>query len=230
MDIKAILAKVAKGEALTDGEKAFLITYQVPDVDAVANQRAAAARKEAEKKLLDMQTKIDEMTGQLEEATAGKGTEVEKLTAQLVKVQKTVDGITKERDALKGDLAKQGRQHRIDGLLSGIKVVPGISQNVVRLAVENHLAGIEDLTNETEVTAAIAKFKDENKALLLADGGKGGAGTGAGAGAGGASGQAAAGRQWKRSEIANMKNDPKEWQKNRDDIIKASGEGRVVDG
>ena len=186
MNIKELLAKVAKGESLADDEKAFLATF---DPDKIANSSAAAARKEAEKQRDALKAQLAELEGKLEEAGQVGKTEAEQLKVQLAKLTKTTD---ESRAALaKLEAEKRGliRGAKLDRIMTGLKFVDGVDADLPRMALERMLAEVkdEDLDNEAAVTPIVSVFRDKNKALILDQSG-GGAGAppkdGPGAGAG----------------------------------------------
>jgi len=188
MDIKALLAKAAKGETLTDEERAALADY---DPDKAANSAAAAARKKAESDLKVARDKVAELEQQLSEAGNEGKTELEKLQKALEKANKTLA----EKDALiqkaEADRKKSVRDGKIGKILSGLKLMDGVDQDLVRLALERTFAdvGDDDLDVADTIKPLIDGFAAKNKALILGDNG-GGAGTPPKDGPGGSSGGA----------------------------------------
>jgi DNA repair exonuclease SbcCD ATPase subunit len=175
MDIKALLAKVAKGEALTDEEKQALTEY---DPDRAANSAAAAARKKAEAELKAAKDKVTELEQQLSEAGNEGKTELEKLQKALEKANKTLA----EKDALiqkaEADRKKGIRDGKIGKIMSGLKLMDGVDQDLVRMALDRTFAdvGDDDLDNETTIKPLLDGFTAKNKALIVGDAG-GGTGT-----------------------------------------------------
>jgi hypothetical protein len=175
LDIKAILGKVAKGEPLSYEDKAALADYD-PDKDA--NTKAAAARRDALKERDALKTRLAEMEAQLEEASQGGKSEVEKAQAQLAKLAKQVDDLTKTGTALAAEKRALVRGHKLDALMRGMKFVDGLDPDAPRVLLERAIAAVEDadLDNEEAIKPILARFTAENKALLLDTSG-GGAGT-----------------------------------------------------
>jgi hypothetical protein len=171
MDIKAILAKVLKAEALTDEEKQALTEY---DPDRIA----AAGRKKAEADLKVMVEKVTELEAQLAEAGNEGKTETEKLQKQLEKLTKTVA----EKDALiqkaEADRKKGIRDGKISKVLGGIKIMDGVDPDLVKLALERSFADVadDDLEDQVKTKEIVTGFVTKNKALILGDQG-GGTGT-----------------------------------------------------
>lgn len=186
MDIKAVLAKVANGEALTDDEKAELKAY---DPDKVSNSAAAAARKKAEQELKAAKDRVAELELEASEKGNEGKTELEKVQKQLEKLTK--DLATKDQALAKAEAErKKGiRDGKISKLLSGIKLMDGVDQDLVRMGLERSLVdvGDDDLDSEAAYKPVLEGFITKNKALIVGDAG-GGAGTPAKGGAAGAAG------------------------------------------
>jgi multidrug efflux pump subunit AcrA (membrane-fusion protein) len=174
MKIKDILAKIAKGETLTDAEKAFLADY---DPDRDVNSAAAAARKkaesDAEKAIADaaaLKQQLADAQAKLEDS-AGKGkTEVEKLAAQ-------VATLTQQVQASQVEKAKLIRQQKLDDVIrtSGLQFVKEVDGGIMRGALVNEFGSLsdEDLADEGKVKPVIETFRARNKAVILDTSGSG---------------------------------------------------------
>lgn len=175
MTIKDILAKVRKGEALTDEEKAALEAF---DPDKVADSKAAAARKEAEKQRDALKAQLAELEGKLEEAGNAGKSEVEQLKGQVAKMAKAVEDSKALVAKAEGEKRALVRSTKLDRIMGNLKIVEGVDQSLPRLALERVLADLkdEDLDVETAVNPLVEAFKAKNKAILLDQSG-GGAGT-----------------------------------------------------
>lgn len=173
MDIKAILAKVAKGEALTDEEKAALAGF---DPDKASDSKAAAARKEAEKQRDALKAQLADLETKLEEAGNAGKSEVEQLKSQLVKLTKAVEDQKQLTVKAEGEKRTLLRGLKLDRIMSGIKIVEGVDKDLPRLALEKAMSDLkdEDLDNETAVKPIVESFREKNKALLLDESGGGG--------------------------------------------------------
>jgi len=180
MNIKELLAKISKGEALTDEEKAFVAAY---DPDKAVNSSAAAARKSAEAKLkekeaelLKMQTDIEALKVEAEEKANANKPELEKLTRELEKLKK---GLAEKETAVQ-QLIQEKRQMirggKISRVMASLKFVEGLDPDIVRLGVEKSLAAIgdEDLESEDVIKPILESFKAKNKAILVDTSGHGG--------------------------------------------------------
>ena len=184
--IKALLAKLAKGEALTDEEKAELAAI---DLDKVADSKAAAARKKAEADLKAAKERLEQLEAEAADKSNEGKTELEKVQKQLEKLNKDLaakDAALAKADA---DRKKGIRDGKIGKLMSEIKLMDGVDADLVRMGLERSLAdvGDDDLENGDTVKPIITGFVTKNKALIVGDTG-GGAGTPGKDGAGGRGG------------------------------------------
>lgn len=93
MKIKAILAKVVKGEELTDAEKKFLQEYKEPKHDD-------SKEKDLSQQLEDAQKKLDDAENE-------KLSEMEKLQKENDGLKKDSENLQKERDEIKASKASQ---------------------------------------------------------------------------------------------------------------------------
>jgi len=174
MTIKDILAKAAKGEALTAEEKSFAESY---DPQKELDSTAAAARKkaeaDAEKARADLQaltTKLSEAEAKLNDA-AGKGkTDLEKLTTQ-------VATLTSQVQAAQAEKAKLVRQQKLDDVIrgSGIQFVKDVDGGIMRQALVREFEGLpdDDLVDAAKVAPIVTTFRARNKAVILDTSGHG---------------------------------------------------------
>ena len=179
MTIKDILAKITKGEALSDEEKAFAASYDPQkDLDgaaAAARKKAEADAEKARKDLEALQTKLTDAEVKLQDA-AGKGkTDLEKLTAQ-------VATLTQQVQAAQVEKAKLVRQQKLDDVIrqSGIQFVKEVDGGIMRGALVNEFGSLtdEDLAAPDKTKPVIETFRARNKAVILDTSGHG-AGMGA---------------------------------------------------
>jgi len=178
MKLADILAKVAKGDALTDDEKKFAGEYdEQKNLDAAA----ANARKKAEKDAKDAKDALEKLQGEFDEFKsqndpAKKQTELEKALNRIAKLEK-------ENADAKAQVAARDRAARIRALAkeAGVNPAKGISAETVDLLVDNLLAKV-DIDDADAVKAAFDGFKSANAGLIAADtvGGVGVRGTPAG--------------------------------------------------
>lgn len=175
MNIKELLAKALRGEALTDEEKAALAAF---DPDKAVNGAAAAARKAAEKERDTLKAQLDELQAKLDEAGNAGKSEVEQLKAQVAKLTKAVETAQAAATKAESDRKALLRGTKLDRIVGGLKFVDGIDVSLPRLALERALADLkdEDLDNADLVQPIVSGFMEKNKAILLDQSG-GGAGT-----------------------------------------------------
>lgn len=179
MDIKEILAKVTKAEALTDEEKEFLAGY---DPDKIVNSTAAAARKSAEAKLKDkeselqkLQSEIESLRAESEEKANANKPELEKLQRDMAKLTKSLADKESAFEKLAKEKQQLIRNGKISRIMSGLKFVDGLDQDIARLGIEKCLAVIsdDDLDSDDLVSPVLDKFKSANKAILADTSGHG---------------------------------------------------------
>ena len=105
MDIKTILAKVIKGDALTDEEKQFLESYEEGKIPHKRLNEEIDKRKNAEAQIGDLTEQLAEIRQKLEDAESRNLSADEKAKKESAKVLKTlqeqVASLTKERDEAK---------------------------------------------------------------------------------------------------------------------------------
>lgn len=220
MKIEEVLAKVIKGEELTADEKAFAEKFETVDVDAVANSRAATARKDAEKKTAELQTQLETMKQQMDELRNKDLTADEKAKQATDKLLLELETVKAESVAAKAQNESMSRQHEIDKIYSGIKVINGVSPDLVRSALASTLTDV-DLTDKDTVKTKIDEFITGNQALIAAD-------TGGGSGSTPPGGVNTTGKRvYTRAELGSMSTD--EFTKNEADIYAAKNEGRVTE-
>jgi len=102
MKIKDVLAKVAKGEELSDEEKTFLEGYEEPNLDAAVNAKGKKERLKLEGQVEAMKTELAEKNAELEDAGADVS-EMEKMQKQMeklnLKFEQTQTALKSEQEA-----------------------------------------------------------------------------------------------------------------------------------
>jgi multidrug efflux pump subunit AcrA (membrane-fusion protein) len=176
MTIKEVLAKVRKGEALTDEEKAILEAY---DPEKAANDSAAGARRKAELDLEKAKADLAKIQKDLETAKAAldskdaeKLTETEKMTKELDNLKKQVTEITEAKAKAEAKAAATTRSQAIrdKAKAAGIALAPKtVSEGLFFQMLEATLSGV-DVADEAAITAALDKFKAENPGVITAPG------------------------------------------------------------
>lgn len=119
MDILGVLAKLLKGEKLTEEESKFAESWK-PEEGRIPKSRLdeeSGKRKAAETERDTLKTQIEELQAKLESLEDSGKSEIEKaqkeLRKQLEKAQKSLEAVTAERDQFKGDLDKAQRSGKI---------------------------------------------------------------------------------------------------------------------
>lgn len=178
MNLKDILAKVRKGETLTDEEKTFLESF---DPDAALNNAAAAARRKAEadaaalqKQIEDQQKLIEGLQKKADDAGKSGQTELEKAQSQIKTLSETLSTVTKRlEDADKKSVA-DARNARITAVAkeAGVQFIPGFDHELLLNGFARSFEGIkdEDLGNKAIVDPIVSRFREVNKAVIAVAG------------------------------------------------------------
>ncbi|MDD5677124.1 MAG: hypothetical protein PHW60_03915 [Kiritimatiellae bacterium] len=182
MNIKDLLAKIVKGEALTDEEKAFVADY---DPEKVVNSTAAAVRKSAEAKLREKEADLEKLKADIVALKAEADKKADANKPELEKLAGEVDNLKKslaEKDTAFQSLESEKRQlirnGKLGKIMAGLKFVDGLDPEIPRLALERALAVIDDanLDSADQVMPIVEKFRASNKAILADTSGYGGGG------------------------------------------------------
>jgi len=184
MNIAEIVAKLRKGDTLSDEEQAFADSYderKALDAASAAGRKKAEERQAAaEKERDDTKTRLAELEKQVEEAANAGKSDTEKIQADLDKALKRNTEAEATVATLREEKRISDRNHAISGLRrkSGIKFIDGIDVSLVESGFAKAFASIGDdeLADEAVTTPLVEAFKTTNKGLILDDSG-GGAGT-----------------------------------------------------
>ena len=165
MDIKTILAKIAKGENLTDAEKEFVGKF---DLQAQLDTAAAGARKKADGEaktakdaLAALQAEFDAFKAEHDPAKGQ--SEITKLTERIGKLEKAKADAEAKATALE-------RTGKIRALAkeAGIVAAKGVDAASLDLLVDALMAKV-DLDDADAVKAAFDGFKTANAGLISAE-------------------------------------------------------------
>jgi len=165
MKLTEILAKVAKGETLTDEEMAFAGAYNPQtDIDAAAasaRKRADAEAKAAKEALAKLQGEFDDFRSANDPAR-NQG-ETAKLLARIEKLEAA-------KKAAEDAKAAMERTARVRALAkeAGITAAKGVDASTIDLLVDNLMGGI-DIDDADAVKSAFDAFKGRNAGLIAAD-------------------------------------------------------------
>lgn len=176
MNVKELIEKSLNGEALTDAEKKALSEWQQPDVEKIANDRAAKARREAEADAAKAKAALDAAMAQLEELKqkdAETLTTAEKSAKRMEALEAQIKNLMEANAKAEADRARLIRDGKIDKLMSGINLIDGVSRDMVRGTLSTLLSDV-DLDDEAVVTGHLEQFKNANSAIIAAGDFKGG--------------------------------------------------------
>ena len=191
MKIEEVIAKLLKGEALSEEEKTFADGYKSDGGDGGAQRvpksrldEEIAKRKAAEQKAADNESRLQELSDQIEELKQSGMTEAEKAKAetqrQLDRLNKQVASLTKERDEAKA----KSEAMEFDG-----KVAALASRHGVRDAeyLGHKLKAAKVSLDDADAADGFVRELEKGAPWLFQSQAKGGGGTGGGTqGAGGA--------------------------------------------
>lgn len=203
MTIKDILAKLLKGETLTDEEKQFAEKF---DIDKAMNDAAAAARRKAEEAKTSAERERDTLKTQLEDLhrkidAAGKSgqTDLEKASGQIKALSDQVAALSTRLEKADKDKAAMARTQKLDALrqAAGIAFVTGVDDGAMSGLFRGEFDGIADaqLADETVVKGVIDKFRGRFAGVIRDDSGHGAGGH---PHVGGGGGGAPAKNPWKK--------------------------------
>lgn len=173
MKLKDILAKVAKGEDLTDAEKQFLAEH---DPDKAVNDAAAAARRKAEEKATalekerdEVQKKIDEMQSKLDAAQNAGKTDLEKAQNQISQLSKQFSDLQGKLQATEQEKTAMQRNQKLSDVRrqAGIQFVEGLDHGMLEKSFAAAFEGVDGLDDENVVKLKVDTWKAMNKAAIL---------------------------------------------------------------
>lgn len=178
--MKDILAKIAKGETLTEAEKEAVGRF---DLQAEIDKAASGARRKAEADARTYKDKLDTLQAEFDAFKANndpakKQTETERFMRRIEKLEADI----KAKDAHAAALERTARVRQL-AKDAGIVPARGVDSKTIDLLVDNVARNL-DLDDANAVKTAFDGFKASNAALIAADtrGGAGQRGT-SGAGA-----------------------------------------------
>ena len=176
MKIKDVLAKIAKGEELSDEEKAFAESYDEPDLDAAANARSKKERLKHEKARKDLEAEIEALKEAVEESKAG-GSELEKLQREFEKLTAKNEQATQLLEAEKAARAESQRSNALGKV--AIPWMDGVNDAYKQTVISAAFEGIDtDDLGDAGVTGAVIEKIVADNAAFINSGKSGGAGTG----------------------------------------------------
>jgi hypothetical protein len=184
MNLQSILDKIARGEELTDDEKAFLKEYNLQktldDAAAAARrkaeeraQAAEAAKDEAETKAREAQEALDakEQEGKTDHEKLQ--AENERLKALVAERDAQIEALSKDKEGLTRD-AKLGQI--IAG--SGIVFIDGVDGEAMTELLKGRFGDLDldALDDDTQTNPILEAFKTGNEAIIADTSGHGSGG------------------------------------------------------
>lgn len=182
MDIKAIIEKLKKGEALDDAEKKALAEFDLQKhVDGAqaearrkAEEKAETERKEREK----LAAQIADLEGKLKAKDGEKLSETEKLQQAIRDLSAKFEASEKRSQELTAAQAKAQRSAKVQEIAKklGVSFIDGVDAKILAGALEGTLASVADdkLDDESLVKPLVESFKNANKAVIRDQSGGGG--------------------------------------------------------
>ena len=165
MKLTDILAKIAKGETLTDEEKTFAGSF---DLQAELNSAASASRKKAEKERDDFKALAEQITQEFEEYKTQN--DPAKNQGENAKLLARIEKLEAAKKAAEDKVAQTERTAKVRALAkeAGIVAAKGVDASTLDLLVDN-LMGSIDLDDADAVKAAFDGFKGKNAGLIAAE-------------------------------------------------------------
>lgn len=173
MNIKDIIAKLLKGEALTDAEKAFAEQF---DLQKEIDTASAAARRKAEKEAKDAKDKLEaqnatvkELNDKLEAAQKAADEANGGNSAELAKMQKQIAKLEAINAANEQKLKATARMDAIRAAVktAGISAAQGISPDALERLIDLSV-GDTDVNDADAMKAVLDQFKADNPSMIAA--------------------------------------------------------------
>ena len=157
MTIGEILAKVLKGEALSEEEKTFLSEY---DEGKLTSAAAANARRRAEQERDEARKELKEYKEKGEKDKTQKETTIAGLNERL----KALEQVNADS---KAKLLEVDRSRKISEALTGaqIKPIKGVSEKTFAILTKQAFAEV-DMDDPTAVSVAIDSFKKDAAGII----------------------------------------------------------------
>ena len=171
--IAALLAKLAKGETMTDEDKTLLADFDlVKEVDGLA----AAARRDAETKQTAAEKKAADAVKALEDYKTEVATKGNTNDATIKALQESVGKLTKANEEAAKREAATTRANTIRDRAKelGIIAISGVREKDYFALLDQHVGDV-DITKPEALDAVLNGFKTANPGLHVA-GGAGGSG------------------------------------------------------
>lgn len=181
MTLKDIIAKVTKGEALTEEDKALLAGL---DIDKLTNDAAAAARRKSEQRAAELEAqaqaaekKAADAEAKLQAAGNAGKTELQKLQADFSTAAKQLENLQAQVAKSEGEKAQLMRKQALADIrrARGIQFADGLDHSMLENSFTAALDGA-DLADEAVVKLKVTTWAAMNKAAILDQSGHGAGG------------------------------------------------------
>ncbi len=174
MNLKDILAKMAKGETLTEAEKNFLAEYNLQaELDAAAaNARRVAERKaaEAEEARKTAEQEAREAREALEAKENEGKSELEKLQKENEKLKQQIAERDTKIAAMGSDNERLTREAKLDRILhrSGIAFIDNVDGEAQAKLFKQQFSDLDtaDLDDDQKIDGMVKVYRDRNKAII----------------------------------------------------------------
>lgn len=171
MNVKELIAKVLRGEALADAEKEHLSKY---DPDAVAAAARKSEKERADRLEAEANTAKAEAARIKQEAESAGKTEAQKIADAIKANEAKIAALEKERDAERSARAAMVREQKENAVIGKVKLLPGVDPEIAKLALRHRLKDLKDEDLDTDAVAPIvADFVAKNKAIVQDESGSG---------------------------------------------------------
>jgi len=174
MDAKQALEKLASAEAVKEligAEGLKALSAMVGSVEALetkANDAEAKAGRILDEKK-SAQEKATTLEGELKALKESGMSEAEKSTQANKDILARLEAAEATNKSLLAETAKATRTSSMDKIAGGLKFIDQLAPGAGRTLIESALSGVEDLSNEADVKAAMDGFRESNKAIIAAE-------------------------------------------------------------
>ena len=164
MTLKDILAKVVRGEALSNEEKEFCESF---DLQSQLDSAAGSARRKAERERDDARAKMQEAIDALEDLRSQ--TDPNKAKTEMDRLMSRIEKLETAKKAAEDRAAAVERTNKVRQLAkdAGIVAAKGISSKSLDALVDALMGGV-DIEDADAVKAAFDSFKADNAGMIAA--------------------------------------------------------------
>jgi len=127
-----------------------------------AQARILEEKKKIQDKYAELETQLDDIkSADLSEVDKSKK-EIDKLTKAKIKLESDLVEVAKLSDA-------NQREYKLDKIGNGLKFLDSVPEDMRDYAIREAFKGVEDLSNQDEVTTVLDAFVESHKGVLAAD-------------------------------------------------------------